>query len=501
MGEQQTSSNETNQFLEDVIEQIQYKPIRTEIKEELKAHIEDHTLELMENGMEEKEATQIAIEQMGDPTSIGIMLNKVRSVKNHWVLIGMLLAAISMGILNNFMYYNVDWESGYLYGIGDILFNLNYFIFGLIIFIVIYLKGYTFVVKHEKLICISFIVIFLVEKFFGRFVSYTLKRYFPFHVLEYGFLLILGPLLAIVLYKWGNKGIKTLLAYTIILNFIIILQYNTLRSYSFTAILTLLITSTASLLYMIYKGYLLGNKKKLFFYALLSIFITLGIYGTISFPTQKRNLQLFFSPEKQATNHWEDGYNGVLIKELLRKAEPFGTIKLTQEELMDYGTGAWYFDEEEVANITKYRHYNISNVTFEDILPQHYHNNYRFTFWILNYGWIPAIILITFVIGLFTTLFVVSSKIKNKLGAAIAFSCGVCLTIQMIIYLLGNFGYQYGSFSTLPFISEGLGSITINMTLIGMILSAYRYDNVIKEDSCEFKKPDLNIARLIVKSK
>lgn len=221
--------------------------------------------------------------------------------------------------------------------------------------------------------------------------------------------------------------------------------------------------------------------------------MTLGIYGTISYPDQKLNLQLFFSPEKQATGHFEDGYNGVLIKELIRKAEPFGTIKLTKEELMDYGTGTWYFDGEEVAQITKYLRYNISNVSFKDILPQHYHNNYRFTFWILSYGWVPAIILITFVIGLFAMLFVVSSKIKNKLGATLSFSCSVCLGIQMILYLLGNFGYQYGFFSTLPFISEGLSSITTNMILVGMILSAYRYDNVINEDSYEFKKPKRNL--------
>lgn len=258
MDEQQASSNEVNQFLEDVIEQIQYKPIRTEIKEELRAHIEDHTLELMENGIEEKEATQTAIEQMGDPVNIGITLNEVRRVKNHWILISMILSAVFMGVLNNFIYNSVSWELGTINGIADIMSNINYFICGLIVFLVIYLKGYTFVVKHTKLICISFIVAFLIGRAFkGLGLHVQIRFFFQFHVLEYSYLLILGPLLAIGLYKWRNKGLKALIAYTVVLNLIIILQYHAFKRYYLTAIITLLITSTASLLYMIYKGYLL----------------------------------------------------------------------------------------------------------------------------------------------------------------------------------------------------------------------------------------------------
>ena len=49
---------------------------------------------------------------------------------------------------------------------------------------------------------------------------------------------------------------------------------------------------------------------------------------------------------------------------------------------------------------------------------------------------------------------------------------------RQVFYLLGNFGYQYGTFPNLPMVSEGRISILFNMLLLGMIFSAYRYDRV-----------------------
>ena len=99
MNKQLPPNNEISRFLEDVKEQIQYKPIRAEIEEEMKAHIEDRTLEYIEKGAEEKEAIHRAVEQMGDGTSIGVMLNETRHVKNNRALTGMVFAAVILGIM------------------------------------------------------------------------------------------------------------------------------------------------------------------------------------------------------------------------------------------------------------------------------------------------------------------------------------------------------------------------------------------------------------------
>ncbi|HIX15213.1 MAG TPA: hypothetical protein H9740_05745 [Candidatus Hungatella pullicola] len=85
-------------------------------------------------------------------------------------------------------------------------------------------------------------------------------------------------------------------------------------------------------------------------------------------------------------------------------------------------------------------------------------------------------------------LFACERKIRNPLGHLVALSSACMLFGETLFYILGNLGFQFGSFPTLPFIPEGLASITANMTLAGLILSAYSYDQVIDGDWEEQKK-------------
>ena len=62
-----------------------------------------------------------------------------------------------------------------------------------------------------------------------------------------------------------------------------------------------------------------------------------------------------------------------------------------------------------------------------------------------------------------------------------AFTSGLALSIETVVYLIESLGFQFGEFINLPFVSEGLTSITGSAVLAGMILSAYRFDIVIDE--------------------
>lgn len=77
-----------NEFLKSVRKKISYIFDRDSIENELKTHIEESILDLMEDGYNYEKAEQIAVEQMGDPDEIGIQLNK-----EHHPLIGYCLLA------------------------------------------------------------------------------------------------------------------------------------------------------------------------------------------------------------------------------------------------------------------------------------------------------------------------------------------------------------------------------------------------------------------------
>ena len=64
-------------FLENVCNEIKYKPIRKDISEELELHIQDIKEEYIASGMNDNEAEEKAVSNMGDAEEIGKKLNRI----------------------------------------------------------------------------------------------------------------------------------------------------------------------------------------------------------------------------------------------------------------------------------------------------------------------------------------------------------------------------------------------------------------------------------------
>lgn len=194
-----------------------------------------------------------------------------------------------------------------------------------------------------------------------------------------------------------------------------------------------------------------------------------------------------FQPELHVKNAWDDSYNSILIKNLLPQAKLFGRLTLPEETLKDYYMADWYFDgneETEIPNrIYREEHWKYASKELTDILPQHYHNNYRIAYWILQYGWGPGIFLLLCVAAVYALMLKLILRIHNPMGKAISTACFICLTGQTVLYAAGNFGFQFGWFTAFPFISEGNVSIVMNMMLAGMIASSYSYDHAVSEEA------------------
>lgn len=162
MEQQHGPSKKLDLFLDDVIEQIQYKPIRDEIKEELAAHIEDKKAEYVLGGMEESNAWNKAIENMGDAVEIGAHLNSVRKVQSNHLTVILIIALIVIGILGNI---RVGIASNSEISFSDFF----YYLYGIIIFLTVYYFGYENIIKHIKIyfkvivgiliLCLAFFII------------------------------------------------------------------------------------------------------------------------------------------------------------------------------------------------------------------------------------------------------------------------------------------------------------------------------------------------------
>lgn len=491
---------EIREFLKDVTDQVAYKPVRQEIEKELQEHIEDRVYEYRDQGMDEGEAVHKAVEQMGDAPAIGVMMNELHHVRVSRPLLTFTALSVFLGIAaaaaeGRLMPFGLPVNLVYIQT------GINYYIFGVLILAAVVHWGYPFLVKHTKGVLAALMIGVVLEKIayfiylwtWGQgepgnvikdflYYWFRVKGIYVPNVLTFGILILWGPVMALLVYRWRRKPLKAFLGAAILTGAMVLIQHRFQDDYVLAANLILLATVFFTVLYMIWAR-LFGRPR--WKYGLLwtaLFFMTAEIYLCASWSSQKGNIELFITPEKQAESYWDDGYNGVLMKELLRRAGFAGTVELTQEELMNYGTGAWFLDQDQVHEKTTYLHYDRDSVTWTDILPQHYYNNYRIAWWILKYGWGPACVLIAAAAGFYAALFWTSGKIKNPMGKTLALSCSFCLAAQAILYVLGNFGFQYGWFCNLPILSEGLLSISVNMLLTGLVLSVYRYDTVIRRE-------------------
>ena len=86
-------------FIDNVCNQIKYKPARKDIAEELQLHIEDIKDNYLCKGYQEKEAEEKAVEQMGKAEEIGKKLNKIHRPQLDWKLIILVCVLICFGFL------------------------------------------------------------------------------------------------------------------------------------------------------------------------------------------------------------------------------------------------------------------------------------------------------------------------------------------------------------------------------------------------------------------
>lgn len=454
------------QFFRMVKEQIRYKAVQDTACKELEEHLEDKAEAFVKAGMKEEKAVYQAVKEMGDPTAIGVLLNQSYRLQTDYKLLGLILLAVIGGVISNLVY-------------GYDIFYSSYFFLGIVVLFLVMIYGYRFCVVYTNFFIVA--VLALVIFFCGYgVVQNMLPQNLPFRPMSittvYGCLLLLIPLYAVLLYKGQHKKAMGILAPLFVVGSVLaacigmpIIEY--LLPAIVTVILSLLAVSAAAY----------GRRKVLcipFIAGAVLLGLLCGLFGN----QMEKSIQLFFTPKAQATSRWEDGYNGVLIKELLGKAEVFGEISLTEEELTAYGSGDWYFKNGEDADFMKPFYLRSDKPQTEDILPQHYLNNYRIAYVILKYGWAVGIVFLGGLAALAGMLFYTTFRIKNKLGFLLAIGSSTALSAQTVLYVLGNFGHQLGMFPNLPFSSEGAVSSVVNMTLAGIVLSAYRYDRVIHEE-------------------
>ncbi|KMN92387.1 FtsW/RodA/SpoVE family cell cycle protein [Priestia aryabhattai] len=414
-----------NSFLEQVKSQIKSKEAKAFVSSELHYHLNEVKAYWLQKGLSEDQAEEKAVNQMGNPVSIGQNLNRIHRPKVDWVTLMLFAAALLLGFLpllsqgylneNHFSTYKVGFVvMGGMIALGTMFIDYRKFAN----------KGWLFYILG-----ILFLVFF--TQHFNTLVDGQA-------VLKIGSLKI-EDLIAIpfFLLAWAGffqsdrfKMWKFLLLFVLSSYFFLQFDVTTLFIY---------VSMTFA---MIWWSKL---KKKAILIVLGSISALVVTWGVIGWMTvayyQKYRVLSFLNP-----------YNSEYL------TSQFGLLKI-HHLFMEAG---WF-----------------GKHSFADQFIPQAHTTFVFLSFTYYYGWLFAAILVL-VLSLVAMRIIFISRTLNDTYSKLLL---VGVMMIYIVQLVGNVGMIAGFFPmtnmSLPFISYGLMPTLLNAFLIGIVLSVYRRKNLL----------------------
>ena len=423
-------SNKINEYLDKVCEQIRWKKAHSMITEEIKNHILDQKDAFLSQGLDDETAINKAILEMGDPITVGTDLDSIYRPKPEWgiiILTGMMLI---IGLISRiFITQNLDIP-------GSLSSMIKYTLIGIGSMGIAYLLDFSIIGKYPRLIYFGTIIMSLVSIFIFPIIK---GQY-----IQVKFIILLLPTaFAGIIYSVRNKGYVGIIIAGI---YCIIPGIICLNISSLSSLVLYLSTCLILITFAISKGWFNVNKLK----ALLLIYIPTIVLSstTVLFMKdyQLNRLKVAFIPSIDPLG---DGYMAYTTRKII------GNANLIGKNITGMDTGGLLHDV---------------------------NTDFLLTYLIDNLGWIAFIGIMLVVVVFIIRSFKMGLKQKGVLGGLVSLSVIINFTMQVIIYVMSNLGFQLISPLTLPLISYGRLGTIINMILIGTMLSVYKSEDLYKNN-------------------
>ena len=450
------------EFLNTVCEQIKYKPIRNSISEELENHIEESKENYIEEGMQEEEAEEKAIVQMGNAEEIGKKLNKIHKPKLDWKLLIILIVLLGFGFLVAFtretkiVSYKFDFIARYI----------SSAIVGGILSIFIYFIDYTKIKKYSNIFYIIATLFMVYSLLFG--IKINGLSYIYFSLITFSPVIIAMPLYIIAFVGFINEE-KQYKKNIIILNRDINLKLLKIISLSIISIIILAIIPSITSAFMLGLIYLIIGSVKLVqtktnikrnllmlwgIPTILGLILLLGVM--IEKPYIVDRFVAVYNPESQADCY---GWIPLNRKIIINSAQTFGEADDTSNalEIFDEGT------------------------------------NYAFISILAHYGWVVSVVIVIAVLALSIELIINSIKIKEINGKLLIIGMSSMFILQSIFNILRNLNLIIDANFNLPFVSYGRLNLIVNMICLTLVLSIYRRKDILIRNNIKAEKTDYNL--------
>ena len=426
MSQHNEAKQHSQNYIEQVCEQVRWKKAHPIVQEELLAHIEDQAEAYQHEGYEADDAEYLAVEQMGDPILTGGQFDKVYRPRMEW---NVLLLVGSIILLGNVLRFSLQIASGvpvdWAAEIVKILVALPFLVLG-------YCMDYTALLGKNSggFAGIVAILTVLSSGIFANgnsLVNYTI----PLWILLY---------ITTVYALRGKETTGFLLAFTEIIAMLLI--FAVLYSTKISGVLVWLGSTFIIMLYALKIDWFGCSKRYGFLFLIYPLFF---LWLIVSMPYRINRILILFTPYDDPLG-W--GYVPCQILDVMKNASFLGSG----------GVNLAYLTE------------HLPNM----------HTDYILTTALSHWGWL-SILVILLSYGIFFTLcFMACKKVKSQMGRFVIVAITSCWVLQFVSYLIINFTTLQMSTYPLLFVQGGY-MLMINLFLLGIVLSVYKTGAVQKD--------------------
>lgn len=440
------------EFLDSVCEQINYKPIRENIAEELKDHIEESKENYMREGLEETIAEEKAIEQMGEAQEIGKKLNKIHKPKLDWKLLLIVCVLLCFGFLvvqirieNSLEFYSTQISiSKYIF----------FLIIGIALGIAIYFIDYTKLSKYPNIFYLIATGTIIYALVFGANVN-GIPYIYVTNSITFSPAVVAMPLYIIAFVGFINNLNKESKLDEIIskyikvnMNLVKIIILSILSLGFLTLIPSMASVLVLGLTYLILATVKIMQAKENKIKNIAKLWGTVIIVGMclltfiiVTSPFRLERITTTINPESDPQG---GGWVAMNRKTIIESAKIFG-------EAENKSNALYLFDEG-------------TDFAFISILA--------------HYGWAVSIAIVLAIIALSIKLILNAIKIKDNYGKLLIIGISSMFILQAIFNILMNLNLWIESGFNIPFVSYGGTNLVINMVSLALILSIYRRKDI-----------------------
>ena len=425
-------------YIQAVEEQIRWRRARPVVSLELRRHLEDQRDDFAAEGLEDAE--RLAVEEMGDPVSVGTELDRLHRPRPQWGLLGLTIALACVGA-----FFRVGFAC------SSFAVTVLALVLGMAALLGMYFLDVSSLVRCPRVIYAGALAAGIVSLCFLPSVNNA--AYYTRYVV-----LLYPVVYALWLYSCRGTGWRNFAR--AVAGGIPLAVFAVLAPFFF-GLFILLVCGLILLLCAIRMGWFGPGRWKFAGTALAlaagmpALFFGMG-YGESFF----MRLRLALHPEMEPL---AGGYAGWLLKMYLED------VPLVRERSGSFGRGIGLGGRVYGGLFGGEKGYTEFHIDQEFIPVK-----------LVEFGWLAYLLLMTAITALLVWLLVRCLRQRQQLGRLTALAVVLSLGLETLFSAALNLGFVF-FLSHLPLVSGNLHTV-IDMALIGLVLSVFRGGSVLRDE-------------------